>query len=101
MPSYRRTSIRSPPEPGKRNEIRESVSAAHAILPGTSALKIGVRLMKSKKTKDSVFNRRDIFRAGALAGTANWLAPTSAGAPATLPVRAGRGEVYSSLGVKP
>jgi seryl-tRNA(Sec) selenium transferase len=57
--------------------------------------------MKSKKTKDSVFNRRDIFRAGALAGTAKWLAPMSAGAPASLPVRAGRGEVYSSLGVRP
>src|SRR6476659_1650728 len=57
--------------------------------------------MKSKKTKKLELNRRDILRASALAGATGWLAQTSAGAPACLPVRAGGGEVYSSMGVRP
>ncbi len=57
--------------------------------------------MKSKKTEKLPLNRRDVFRAGVLAGAATWLAPTSARAAARLPVRAGGHEVYSSLGVKP
>ena len=34
--------------------------------------------MRSKKKNESELNRRDVFRAGALAGAATWLAPESA-----------------------
>src|SRR5262245_52822254 len=57
--------------------------------------------MKSNKSKSPVLNRRDMFRAGAIAGVANLLGPRSARAAARLPVRAGGPEVYSMFGVKP
>ncbi len=57
--------------------------------------------MKSKSSKKSALNRRDVFRAGALAGAASLFSPSSANAASRLPVRAGGPDVYASLGVKP
>ena len=53
------------------------------------------------KANNTSLNRRDVFRAGAFAGTASLLAPWSAGAAARLPARGAGPEVYSSMGVRP
>lgn len=57
--------------------------------------------MKSKKTDKTTLNRRDVFRAGAVAGAASLLGPGPARAASRLPVRAGGPDVYASMGVKP
>jgi len=56
--------------------------------------------MKSKKSDKSKLNRRDVFRASAMAGAAGLFAPGAARG-AKLPVRAAGPEVYSQFGVKP
>jgi len=57
--------------------------------------------MKLNKSKSAAFNRRQMFIAGAIAGSANLLSPRQARAAASLPVRASGPEVYSRFGVKP